>query len=588
MKIKLRGADYIIKILELLEVDALFAYPGGAILPIYDALAFSNINDILVRHEQAASFAANGFARVKGKPGFCLATSGPGATNLVTGIADAYADSIPMVAITGQVNLPLIGTDAFQETDITGICLPITKKCYLLKDLADAERIFREAYEVSINDRPGPVLIDVPRSIQLSFIDLEENWEANFKKPVYTRLKKFQEEDLNKVAQLMSEAKKPLIIAGHGTLLSDAWKEMRDFVKREQIPAISTILGLGIFDTQDPLYYSWLGMHGMKYANLAVQEADLIMAMGIRFDDRITGRLKDFAPNAKIIHCDIDVSEQDKNVKVDAFLHGDLKLALAEMHVTATQDVLSDRKKWIDHLNNLREQYPIKSVDYDVFNMITAIDVLEKLSPEDIIVSTDVGQHQMWAGQYLNKMNPNHFLTSGGLGSMGFGFPAAMGAQAAYPDKHVWCITGDGSFQMNLQELITCVQEQWPIKILLLDNSYLGMVRQWQEQFYNKNYSGVDILNPDYLLLAKAYGVSAAGATNAEELANAVSLAYKTKGPFLIHARVLKEDNVLPMVAPGASLSETIYYAQDVACNDPKLEEKNAKKLLAHKVQSYA
>ncbi len=588
MKIKLRGADYIIKILELLEVDALFAYPGGAILPIYDALAFSNINDILVRHEQAASFAANGFARVKGKPGFCLATSGPGATNLVTGIADAYADSIPMVAITGQVNLPLIGTDAFQETDITGICLPITKKCYLLKDLADAERIFREAYEVSINGRPGPVLIDVPRSIQLSFIDLDDDWEKNFKKPVYTRLKKFKDEELVKVAQLMQEAQKPLIIAGHGALLSDAWKEMRNFVKREQIPAITTILGMGIFDTQDPLYFSWLGMHGMKYANLAVQEADLIMALGIRFDDRITGRLKDFAPNAKIIHCDIDNSEQDKNVKVDAFLHGDLKLALNEMHNTASNEVLEHRTKWVSYLNTLREQYPIKSVDYDVFNMITAIDVLEKLSPEDIIVTTDVGQHQMWASQYLNKMNPNHFLTSGGLGSMGFGFPAAMGAQAAFPEKHVWCITGDGSFQMNLQELITCVQEQWPIKILLLDNSYLGMVRQWQEQFYNKNYSGVDILNPDYLLLAKAYGVSAAGASNAEELANAVSLAYKTKGPFLIHARVLKEDNVLPMVAPGASLSETIYYPQDVVCNDPKLEEKNAKKLLAHKVQSYA
>jgi len=588
MKIKLRGADYIIKILELLEVDALFAYPGGAILPIYDALAFSNINDILVRHEQAASFAANGFARVKGKPGFCLATSGPGATNLVTGIADAYADSIPMVAITGQVNLPLIGTDAFQETDITGICLPITKKCYLLKDLADAERIFREAYEVAINGRPGPVLIDVPRSIQLSFIDVDEDWESKFAKPVYTRLSNFIEEDIYKAARLMVEAKKPLIIAGHGALLSDAWREMREFAKREHIPAISTILGMGVFETHDPLYFSWLGMHGMKYANLAVQEADLIMALGIRFDDRITGRLKDFAPNAKIIHCDIDNSEEDKNVKVAAFIHGDLKLILNQLPNTATIEAMEHRTAWVDHLTDLRDQYPIKSVDYDVFNMISAIDVLEKLSPEDIIVTTDVGQHQMWASQYLNKIHPNHFLTSGGLGSMGFGFPAAMGAQAAAPDKHVWCITGDGSFQMNLQELITCVQEQWPIKILLLDNSYLGMVRQWQEQFYNKNYSGVDILNPDYLLLAKAYGVSAASATNTEELAKAISLAYKTKGPFLVHAKVLKEDNVLPMVAPGASLSETIYYPQDVICNDAKLQEKNAKKLLAHKVQSYA
>ncbi len=588
MKIKLRGADYIIKILELLEVEALFAYPGGAILPIYDALAFSNINDILVRHEQAAAFAANGFGRVKGKPGFCLATSGPGATNLVTGIADAYADSIPMIAITGQVNLPLIGTDAFQETDITGICLPITKRCYLIKDLADAERIFREAYETSMNGRPGPVLIDIPRSLQLADIEVDENWAANFKKPVYNRVHKFTQEELAKASQLMGDAKKPLIIAGHGVLLSDAWQEMRNFVKKEQIPAISTILGLGIFETHDPLYFSWLGMHGMKYANLAVQDADLIIAMGIRFDDRITGRLKDFAPNAKIIHCDIDSSEKNKNVKTEVFLHGDLKLILNELPSSATPQSLMNRKLWFNELDELREQYPIKGVDYDVFNMITAIDVLEKLSPEDIIVSTDVGQHQMWSGQYLNKMHPNHFLTSGGLGSMGFGFPAAMGAQAAFPDKNVWCITGDGSFQMNLQELITCVQEQWPIKILLLDNGYLGMVRQWQEQFYNKNYSGVDILNPDYILLAKAYGVSSASATNAEELANAVTQAYKTKGPFLINARVLKEDNVLPMVAPGASLSETIYYPQDVICNDPILEEKNAKKLLAVKVSSHA
>lgn len=588
MKIKLRGADYIVKILELLEVEALFAYPGGAILPIYDALAFGNINDILVRHEQAAAFAANGYARAKGKPGFCLATSGPGATNLVTGIADAYADNVPMIAITGQVNLNLIGTDAFQETDITGICLPITKRCYLIKDLKDAERIFREAYETSMNGRPGPVLIDVPRSLQLSDIEIEEGWEQRFVKPSYKRIHHFTSEQIQQAAKLIGEAKKPLIIAGHGALLSDAWQEMRDFVKREQIPAVTTILGMGIFETHDPLHYSWLGMHGMKYANLAVQEADLIIALGIRFDDRITGRLKDFAPNAKIIHADIDSSEKDKNVKVEVFLHGDLKLILNEFPITVTNQNVIARKVWIAELNESRDRYPIKSVDYDVFNMITAIDVLEKLSPEDIIVSTDVGQHQMWAGQYLNKMHPNHFLTSGGLGSMGFGFPAAMGAQAAFPDKHVWCITGDGSFQMNLQELITCVQEQWPIKILLLDNSYLGMVRQWQEQFYNKTYSGVDILNPDYLLLAKAYGVSAATATNAEELAEAITQAYKTKGPFLVHARVLKEDNVLPMVAPGASLSETVYYPQDVICNDPKLEEKNAKKLLAHKVQTHA
>lgn len=586
MKIKLRGADYVVKILELLEVDSLFAYPGGAVLPIYDALANGNVKDILVRHEQAASFAANGYARVKGKPGFCLATSGPGATNLVTGIADAYADSIPMIAITGQVMLHLIGTDAFQETDITGICLPITKKTYLIKNLEMAADVFRNAYEVAINGRPGPVLIDIPRSVQGEYIELDENWEANFKKPVLKRLYNVTDAEWQNAKALVSSAKKPLIIAGHGNLLSDSWKEIRDFAKREHIPAISTILGMGVFETDNPLYFSWLGMHGMKYANQAVQEADVILALGIRFDDRITGRLKDFAPNAKILHIDIDNSEDNKNVPTEVFLHSDLKLAFENFPLTKTAENSEARESWVNYLNTLREQFPIKPVDYDVFNMITAIDVLEKLSPEDMIVATDVGQHQMWSSQYLNKLQPNHFLTSGGLGSMGFGFPAAMGAQAAAPDKNVWCITGDGSFQMNLQELITCVQEQWPVKILVLDNNYLGMVRQWQEQFYSRNYSGVDLLNPNFVKLAEAYGIESAEATNVAELADAINKANKCNGPFLVHARVLKEDNVLPMVAPGASLSETIYYpASEVKdFKKKKLNLEDATKQLAYKV----
>lgn len=584
-KIKLRGADYIVRILELLGADEIFAYPGGAVLPIYDALAFSKINYILVRHEQAASFAANGFARVKnGKPGFCLATSGPGATNLVTGIADAYADSVPMIAITGQVNLNLIGTDAFQETDITGICLPITKKTYLIKNLEDAAAIFKNAYEISTNGRPGPVLIDIPRSIQLAVIELEEDWEKHFVMPKKERLYNVKPEDISKAQELLSKAKKPLVIAGHGNLLSDSWKEIREFVKKEQIPAISTLLGIGVFKTDDPLYFSWLGMHGMKYANIAVQESDLIVALGIRFDDRITGRLKDFAPNAKIIHVDIDKSESSKNVPTAAFINADLKLFFENFPTTVTEENKKDRTTWISYLNSLREEYPIKTVNPEIFNMMVAIDTLEKHSPDDIIVATDVGQHQMWAGQYLNKIEPNHFLTSGGLGSMGFGFPAAMGAQAAAPDKHVWCITGDGSFQMNLQELITCVQEKWPIKILVLDNNYLGMVRQWQEQFYAGNYSGVDILNPDYCLLAKAYGIESAQASNKEELVEGLKKAYSTKGPFLLHAKVLKEDNVLPMVAPGASLSETIYYPSSQTKTDTKKKEKDAKELLAHKM----
>ena len=586
MKIKLRGADYVVKILELLEVDSLFAYPGGAVLPIYDALANGNVKDILVRHEQAASFAANGYARVKGKPGFCLATSGPGATNLVTGIADAFADSVPMVAITGQVMLHLIGTDAFQETDITGICLPITKKCYLIKNLEAAAEIFVDAYETAINGRPGPVLIDIPRSVQGEYIELDENWEANFRKPQLKRIYNATPENWEAAKELVASAKKPLIIAGHGNLLSDCWQELRDFVAREQIPAVSTILGMGALENDNPLYFSWLGMHGMKYANTAVQEADVILALGIRFDDRITGRLKDFAPNAKILHIDIDNSECDKNVKTEVFIHADLKLAYQNFPLTLNEENKVTRAEWISYLTSLKDKYPLKPVDYDVFNMITAIDVLDKIAPDDMIVSTDVGQHQMWSGQYLSKLKPNHFLTSGGLGSMGFGFPAAMGAQAAAPDKNVWCITGDGSFQMNLQELITCVQEQWPVKILVLDNNYLGMVRQWQEQFYSRNYSGVDLLNPNFVKLAEAYGIASAEATNTEELVAAITKANSTKGPFLVHARVLKEDNVLPMVAPGASLSETIYYPAEEVKNfkKKKLNIQDAIKQLADKV----
>jgi acetolactate synthase I/II/III large subunit len=559
-RIKLRGAEYIVKLIELLGARDLFAYPGGAILPIYDALAFSKLNSILVRHEQGASFAANGYARVSGKPGFCLATSGPGATNLVTGIADAYADSIPMIAITGQVKLELIGTDAFQETDITGICIPITKKTFLITRLEDADSIFKEAYRVSMHGRPGPVLIDIPRSVQGNFIDLEEDWEKNFEMPALDPIYNVSDKDLAAAAKLLSEAKKPLIIAGHGILLSKAWEELRSFVHRENIPVVSTILGIGAMEHDDPLFFQWLGMHGMKYSNLAVQECDLVIAWGIRFDDRITGILSDFAPKAKILHCDIDRSEGGKNVKTDVFLHGDIKKVIANIPDTRNTINKSDRALWVRHLTELKEEYPLMDADFSKFTEVTAIKALEEQLSENSIVTTDVGQHQMWAAQYLVRMKPNHFLTSGGLGSMGFGLPAAMGAQAAEPKLDVWCVTGDGSFQMNFQELITCVQEKWPVKILVLDNSYLGMVRQWQEQFYAKNYSGVELLNPDFVMMAKAFGMDAVAVENVDELSAAIKKAHDSDKPFLIHAKVMKEENVLPMVAPGTSLSDTIYY----------------------------
>lgn len=560
---KLSGASYIVRIIELLDAGHLFAYPGGAILPIYDALATTSLNCVLVRHEQAAAFAAQGYARtLVNKPGFCLATSGPGATNLVTGIADAYADSIPLIAITGQVATSLLGSDAFQETDITGICMPITKKTYLLRDIYDAEKTFKEAYEVAINGRKGPVLIDIPKDVQNAEIELPDNWEKSFKQPEFKRVYNAHSPMIDKSIDMMVKAEKPLIIAGHGILLADAVSEFRKFIKDENIPTISTILGIGVLEHDNPLYFSWLGMHGMKYANDAVQEADLIIALGIRFDDRITGKLNEFAPNAKIIHVDIDESEASKNVPTNAFIHADLKVLLKSFPSTVTKQNKEYRSKWIANLNSSRLKHPIKQANHKVFNMITALDLLNEASDNDTIVSTDVGQHQMWAGQYLNKLQPNHFLTSGGLGSMGFGLPAAMGAQAAQPNKTVWSISGDGSFQMNLQELITIVQEKWPIKILILDNTYLGMVRQWQEQFYDRNYSGVNLINPNFALMAEAYGIPCLSVDNTKDYKEALDKANQTDGPFLIHARVLKEDNVFPMVAPGASLSETMYYPE--------------------------
>ena len=560
---KLKGSEYIVKILELLDAGHLFAYPGGAILPIYDALAHTSLKCVLVRHEQAAAFAAQGYARtLVNKPGFCLATSGPGATNLVTGIADAYADSIPMVAITGQVATTLLGSDAFQETDITGICLPFTKKTYILRNIYDAEKVFREAYEIAINGRKGPVLVDIPKDVQNMDVILSDDWAKNFIHPEFKRVYNAHSPMIDKAIDLMVSAKKPLIIAGHGILLSDAVNEFRKFIKAENIPAISTILGIGVLENDNPLYFSWLGMHGMKYANDAVQESDLIIALGIRFDDRITGKLDEFAPNAKIIHVDIDESEASKNVPTNAFIHADLKMLLKCFPSTTTAANKSIRKEWIAELNQKRKDNPRKEIESSNLTMISALGILNNISDENTIVATDVGQHQMWASQYLTKLQPNCFLTSGGLGSMGFSLPAAMGAQAAQPNKTVWCIAGDGSFQMNLQELMTIVQEKWPVKILILDNNYLGMVRQWQEQFYDRNYSGVDLLNPNFALMAEAYGIPCATADNASDFTNAIKQAYATDGPFLVHASVLKEDNVYPMVPPGASLSDTLYYPE--------------------------
>lgn len=577
-KVKLRGSRYIVRLLELLEIKDIFAYPGGAILPIYDEIPHSAMKHILVRHEQAAAFAAEGYARVTGKLGVCLATSGPGATNLVTGIADAWADSVPLLALTGQVATHLIGTDAFQETDMSGICIPITKKAFLMKNIKDAPKILAEAYKIALSGRPGPVLVDIPRDVQGADIELEEGWELTFKIPKIERLNKAEVSELDKAKELLKNAKKPLIIAGHGNLLSESWKEIREFVAKERIPAVSTILGIGIFENADPLYFSWLGMHGMKYANDAVQEADLIIALGIRFDDRITFRLDRFAPKASVIHVDIDKSEYAKNVPTHAFIHSDLKLFYQNFPSTISASNREDRENWIEHLSKLRKRFPIKPANPEKFDMVNALTILRNNIPKDAVITTDVGQHQMWSSQYMDRIEPNHFLTSAGLGAMGFGFPAAMGAAVAKPNNEVWSISGDGGFQMNIQELITLVQDNIKVKILILDNCYLGMVRQWQEQFYAKNYSGVDLLNPDFVKLAEAYRVKAVCVENGADFEEAIREAQDHDGPFLLHAKVLRSENVLPMVAPGTSLSETIYYSEDEF--DPMKEERALKNLM--------
>lgn len=553
---KLKGSEIICESLLREGVEVLFGHPGGAILPFYDALwAYPQLRHILVRHEQSAAHAADGYARMTGKPGVCVATSGPGATNLITGIMSAKADSIPIVAITGQVARAAIGTEAFQECDICSIASVCTKRTYLVLSAADLARTIHEAFQVAQEGRPGPVLIDVPRDVQLELAEFE------YPDPVVRPevvLPAETLENVRKAAELMNKAERPVIIAGHGIVNSRAFDELLALANASGIPVINTLLGLSGFPRNHPQSMGMLGMHGMYWCNMIVDQADVVIGLGMRFDDRVTGRVSGFAPHARIIHLDIEPSQVGRIVPVEVPLVGDARPILQAL-VPLVRNV--DRAGWMSTVNDLREQHPSLAIPQSDALMPQQVlaalnDVIQQ--DDDAVVVTGVGQHQMWAAQYLFLNQPNSFVTSGGLGAMGFEIPAALGAQTGRPNSTVWSVAGDGGFQMTLQELITAVEEKLPIKIALFNNGYLGMVRQWQEMFFDGHIKDVPMPGPDYVKLAGAYGIPALRVDTQEDVAAALAEAQAYDGPFLIEFVVERETNVYPMIPPGGSLADTL------------------------------
>ncbi len=553
---KLKGAEIICESLLREGVDVLFGHPGGAILPFYDALwAYPQLRHILVRHEQSAAHAADGYARVTGKPGVCVATSGPGATNLITGIMGAKADSVPMVAITGQVARAVLGTEAFQECDICSIAAVCTKRTYLVLSAGDLARTIREAFRVAQEGRPGPVLIDVPRDVQLE--------EAEFEYPAIPRpaeppLAADIMENVRKAAALMNQAERPVIVAGHGIVHSGAFAELRALAEASGIPVINTLLGLSGFPRSHPQSLGMLGMHGMYWCNMVVDQADVLIGLGMRFDDRVTGRVSGFAPHARVIHLDIEETQVGRIVPAEVPLVGDSKPILKALLPLIQW---AERPDWMAYIAQLKAEHPSLAIPQS--ESLLAQQVLAQLNDtiqqrDDSVVVTGVGQHQMWAAQYLFLNRPNSFVSSGGLGVMGFEVPAALGAQMGRPGSTVWSVAGDGGFQMTLQELVTAVQERLPIKIALFNNGYLGMVRQWQEMFFDGHLKEVPMPGPNYVKLANAYGIPALRVEHQEDVADALRQAQDYDGPFLIEFVVEQETNVFPMVPPGGSLADTM------------------------------
>jgi len=554
---KLTGAQILCESLIKEGVDVLFGYPGGVVLPLFDTFPqYPALRHILVRHEQGAAHAADGYARATGKVGVCLATSGPGATNLVTGIANAHLDSVPMVAITGQVARPFIGKDAFQEVDITGITLPITKHNYLVMEAGQIAQIVKEAFYLARTGRPGPVLIDIPKDV---FIE-----QAEFVYPDSVNLPGYHPNvyghpaQIKKAADLINTSQKPLIIAGRGVTISGAFAELKELAETAHIPVVTTLLGIGCFPESHALSYGMLGMHGMAYANWAVSNADLIIAIGMRMDDRVTSKVSEFAPKARIIHIDIDPAEIGKNVRVDVPIVGDIKNVLIPL-IRLIEPV--QRTEWLAQMDDWRKQAPLVSSRIRDSKKLLPQFVIRKIyevTHGDAIVVTGVGQHQMWSAQHFWYDKPNSFISSGGLGTMGFELPAAMGAKVGRPDETVWCIAGDGGFQMTLHELATLVQDKIGVKIAILNNGCLGMVRQWQELFYEKRYVDTPISCPHFVKLAEAYGIPGLRVTVKEEVEPAIKKALATDGPFLIEFVVEPEENVYPMVPPGEPLSRVL------------------------------
>jgi len=555
---RLTGAEIVWATLVGEGVSTVFGYPGGAILPVYDALRKFPIHHVLVRHEQGAAHMADGYSRASGKVGVAMATSGPGATNLVTGIATAMLDSIPMVCITGNVSSKVLGTDAFQEVDITGITLPVTKHNFLVNKTEDIAHAIRYAFQIAVSGRPGPVLVDITKDAQqgTAIFDFEAAKPRAYRPHPMLRV---EESGLKHAAELIKNAKRPVILAGHGISESGAMEQVRTLAERAQIPVALTLLGLGSFPASHPLNLGMMGMHGESFVNTAIQEADLLIACGMRFDDRVTGTPSTYALKAKKIHIEVDPAEVNKNVKVDVGLIGDLREVLEEL---LPRIAGRDGSAWLKTIESSKGAVAVRDIknlpDSGHLYAAHVMHDLWRITGGDAIVATDVGQHQMWEAQYFHHEKPRSLVTSGGLGTMGFALPAAIGAKMACPDKEVWVIAGDGGFQMTAAELSTIVQEKLKINIAIINNGYLGMVRQWQEFFYESNYESTPLVSPDFVKLADAHGIGGRAVTTRAEVAEAVNEARKAPGAFLLNFMVEKEDSVYPMIPAGSALHEMI------------------------------